>query len=220
MAKLCRRRRFIGCALALAACSAPTGPDGCRNGVDEKGRGPTLAHTLQCMPVVSDVQCVTLQSEVGFCASGISRTTTASSEWISSNPSVARFTSPGFLRVFSAGQIEISSRVGRDVAEGDYAYAVAPGAVPERLSRLFVRVRDAASNGRLLNVRVEVQPTRGPSQSCETSVAEICSFLIFVGPARISTHLQGYEPAEIDAPPSLPDEPFTQSATVDLRRIR
>jgi hypothetical protein len=210
----------ICCALAFATCSSPIGPGECRNGVDDRGRGPVIFHTLQCTPVGSDVQCVTQRSEGGHCFDPTSRNVTASAEWISSNPGVARFTSPGFLRVFSAGQVEISSRVGPDGAVGDHAYVVGLGAVPERLSRLFVRVRDAATSGRLLNVRVEIQPTRGPSQSCETGVAEPCSFLIFVGPTRVSASLQGYESAEMTAPPPLPDEPFTQSATLDLRPMR
>jgi hypothetical protein len=208
-------------AAALGACASPTEPGVCRNGRDDLGRGPTNHYVLTCAPEGLDVRCTAQHSQVGYCADSTRRDVTASVAWISSDPSVGEFLSPGFLKVLSSGQVEISAKAGFEIVSGDYAYDVAPGLTPERLAHLLVVVSEAGNpDRRVANARIDVRPTRGPSQTGQPSTTGSRWFWIFAGPAQVQASMDGYESAETTAPSPLPNGAFTQHANLDLRRIR
>ena len=211
----------IALAVATSACASPTGPGECRNGSDGLGRGPTSLYVLRCAPEGLDVRCIAQHSQVGYCADGIIRDVTTSVEWISSNPTVADYASPGLLKVLGAGQVEVSVKAGSEIISGDYAYDVAPGLTPERLAHLLVVVSEAGNpDRRVANARIDVRPARGPSQTGQASNTGSRWFWIFAGPAQVQASMNGYESAETIAPPPLPDGAFTQHANLGLRRIR
>jgi hypothetical protein len=153
------------CLLGALACS-PTDP--CINGRDGIGRGPVQVLTDSCTPSGSDVQCSATARETGYCATSVQRDITSMTDWISSAPAVATFTTPGLLKVLAPGEVSITAAQGFEAFGGDYDYTVAPGTSPERMSHLAVIVSDTADK-RLAGAGITVFPDRGPSQSGVTN---------------------------------------------------
>ncbi len=211
---------LVALAGSLATCSSPLEPGECRDGHDGLGRGPTNFYTLSCSYVGSDtIQCASQHAQVGYCANSTRSDVTATTVWSTSNPAAATFVSPGVLKITGAGQVQVTAKIGFDEASGDYAYSVAPGTTPERLLKLSVIVRDAANADRRLGgATIEVEPDRGPSQSCLSSATGHCNFWVFDGRTRVRASLQGYESSDVLA--TRPSGGFTMLATLDLQRIR
>lgn len=211
----------IGLAGSLVTCSSPTDPGACHNGRDGLGRGPITVHTFSCAYAGSDtIQCTSQQRQTGYCRDSTPRDMTAMTEWLTSNPGAATFISPGLLKVTGTGHVQVIARVGFSEASGDYAYAVAPGATPERLMKLSVILQDATNTQkRLADAAIEVVPERGPPQSCRSSSTGHCQFWVLDGRIRVRATLQGYEPAEGFAVKPFPNDIF-QRAIFDLKPIR
>ena len=206
---------------SLSTCSSPTGPGPCRNGRDGLGRGPVDAYDFSCAYVGADtIQCESRHSQLGYCSAFVHKDITATTEWLTSNPAAAMFISPGLMKIVGTGQVEIIAKVGSREASGGYVYVVAPGTTPERMINLSVIVRDAANaDRRLAGATIQVEPDRGPPQSCLSSSTGHCNFWVFDGRIRVRASLQGYESSEALAVRPWPDG-FTLLATLDLRRIR
>jgi hypothetical protein len=141
------------------------------------------------------------------------------SEWFTSDPAVATFVSPGVLKVTGTGQVQVGSKYRFDLISDDYVYVVAPGTTPERLLKLSAIVRDAANaDRRLAGATIQIEPDRGPSQSCLSSATGHCNFWVFDAPIRVRASLQGYDSSDVLA--TKPSGGFTMLATLDLQRIR
>jgi hypothetical protein len=222
-----RWRRSIRCvalvvlAGSLATCNSPTGPGPCVNGVDGLGRGPVYSYNLSCAFVGSDtIQCTNGLREGGYCAVSGLRDVTSITEWSSSNPAAAIVVAPGVLKVTGTGIVQVIGRIGIQSADSPHVYSVAPGTTPERLIKLAVIVQDTASTPRrLTGATVEIEPDRGPPQSC-LSNSGLCEFWVFDGRIRARATLQGYEPAEGVAARASQDNPQYQSVTLGLRAMR
>jgi hypothetical protein len=148
------------------------------------------------------------------------RDVTSITEWSSSNPAAAIVVSPGVLKVVGSGVVQLIGKVGMQAADSRHVYAVAPGTTPERLINLSVIVRDAANvDRRLVGAAIQVEPDRGPAQSCLSSGTGHCEFWVFDGRIRARATMQGYGSAEGIAVKPSPDT-FTQHAILDLRAIR
>lgn len=59
--------------VALAACGAPTSPDGCD---DPYGREPVALLRVECTPSAAGMQCQAFLQESGYCASPDERNVT------------------------------------------------------------------------------------------------------------------------------------------------
>jgi hypothetical protein len=175
---------------------------------------------MLCTYAGSDTfQCRSTLRQVGYCAEEGLRDITAMSEWFTSNQAVAAFVSPGVLKVTGTGQVQVSSKYRFDLISDAYVYVVAPGTIPERLLQLSVIVRDAANaDRRLVGATIQVEPDRGPSQSCLSSATGHCIFWVFDARIRIRAGMQGYDSADGVAT-KLPDS-FTMHATLALQRMR
>jgi hypothetical protein len=151
----------------------------------------------------------------------VHRDITATTEWLTSNPSAATFVSPGVMKVIGTGQVDVIIKVGTQQESGRYAFAVALGTTPERLVKLSVITQDTASTPRrLARAAVHVEPDRGPTQQCVTDNGGLCYFWVFDGRIRARATLNGYEPAEGLAARMPDDNPFSQNVTLALRAIR
>jgi hypothetical protein len=180
----------------MVACCSPTSPYECHNGRDGYGRGPVPSIASDCVPVGSDLQCHASWHESGYCASNAVRDITGVSEWKSSNPPVASFTSPGWLKVVAPGEVLISATYGF-LSTAERAYAVAPGAAPEPMVHLLVTVEDATvPNRRLPDAMIDVMPTRGDAQECRSSSTGGCFFWVFRTAVQVRAIKPGYQPGE------------------------
>ena len=223
MRSLIRCTALAGLVAALATCSSPTEPSCVIPGTKPPmSRGPIHYYGFTCGYVGADtIQCTAQDVETGYCADSPPIDITARTEWFTSNPAAAVFTSPGLLKVIGTGQVQVTAKFGFAGIDGDYVYAVALGTTPERLIKLSVILRDAADTERRLpDAAIEVLPERGPSQSCRSSNTGHCEFFVLDGRIRVRAMLEGYEPAEGLAVRPWQDTPLYQHAIFDLRRIR
>ena len=213
--RLVRRLSFLIFASICAAFCSPTDP--CEGGHDSLGRGPIEILQVFCDPMGADVQCRATSRQAGYCATG-GTDITATSQWTSSNPVVATFTAPGFLKVLAPGEITISPGMGYS---GDYDYTVAPGIPPERMSKLSVIVEDAAQSGkRLVGAHIEVTPERGPSQTCFSNNTGFCGFWIFPTTVRARATFSGYESTDGVAQPPTTEQTTGLSQSIFLKLSR
>ena len=201
------------CLLGVAACS-PTDP--CINGRDGIGRGPIQILTASCTPTGSDVQCSATAREAGYCATSILKDITSITDWISSAPAVATFTTPGLLKVLAPGEVSITARQRFETFGGDYDYTVAPGTSPERMSHLAVIVSDTAD--KLPGANITVFPDRGPSQTGVSNSSGVAQFWVFPTAVRVAVSLNGYATLEAGTSPPNPAS-WTQSIIVKLSAL-
>jgi hypothetical protein len=207
-------------ALLASACGSPTA-ETCVNGVDQLGRGPTVLLTAQCSPVGSDLACVGKVDQAGYCAN--TATITGKTQWISREPDVAAFENSGatvgVLRAMTAGVAEVYFTFGVYGPSETIAFAVAPGSTPERMLRLSIVMfasSVSSTSPRLSGVALNVQPDRGPVQTCQTNQNGACEFWVLSGDIKISATKDGYTPAQITSTPNALDGSFLKSVPLAL----
>jgi hypothetical protein len=161
-----------------------------------------------------------MRYENGYCATQSGPTdVTVLTQWNASNPSVAMFAAPGFLKVLGPGVVAVFAAQGF-LKSDSLAFSVAPGSTPERMVHLQVSVVDASvvtTNKWLVGAAIDITPDRGPTQSC-TSSSPIgsCDFWVFSGAMRVHASASGYEPGDASASPP-PAGSFSQYVKVGLR---
>jgi hypothetical protein len=187
--------RIAAGVLAFASACSPTSPYECVNGRDGYGRGPVPALTVSCRPNASDLSCTAIGTETGYCT-GPSQDFTVIAVWASSNPAIAAFIRPGALKVFAAGEVEISA-TSRSIPAVPLAYAVAPETPPEQLLRMLIIVTDSATSTRLSDATVDVFPASRPPRSCTTAGGGGCFVWTYAGRNRIRVTKTGFIPAEL-----------------------
>ena len=195
---------LVAVASMAVTCNSPTTCD-CHNGVDCAGRGPVQSLRVSCAQDASDERCQALRSETGYCVTQPGSTdVTILTQWNSSNPAVAVFAAPGFLKVVGPGVVVVSAVEGVLTADS-LAFTVAPGSTPERMVDLQVSVVDASvvtMNKWLLGAAIDITPDRGPTQSCISSgPIGSCDFWVFSGTIRVHASAAGYEPGDASASP-------------------
>jgi hypothetical protein len=187
--------------LVAASCNSPTA-DTCINGVDQEGRGPTVGlGQAVCGPVGSDLQCASRITQSGYCADASPVVIWDKIQWVSLEPQIGTFQDPavGFLKVLTAGVVEVQYAVAFDKAD-PVAFSVAPGSTPEQMIKLGVILYAnsvSSSSPRLSGVALDVQPDRGPEQTCQTNQNGVCEFWVLSGNVRISATKDGYVSAQI-----------------------
>jgi hypothetical protein len=196
---------WMAVASMAVACNSPTSTCGCHNGVDCNGRGAVAFLQVRCVQEGSDERCQALRSETGYCVTRPGPTdVTVLTQWNSSNPSVAFFAAPGFLKVLGPGVVVVSAVEG-PLRTDLLAFTVAPGSAPERMVHLQVSVVDASvvtTNRWLVGAAIDITPDRGPIQSCISSgPIGSCDFWVFSGTIRVHASAAGYEPGDASASP-------------------
>jgi hypothetical protein len=144
---------------------------------------------------------------------------TGLTQWNSSNPSVATFTAPGFLKVLGPGVVVVSVVEGQFLTADPLAFTVAPGSTSERMVNLQVSVVDASvvtTNKWLDGAAIDITPDRGPTQSCISSgpIAS-CVFWVLSGTIRVHVNATGYAPEDASVSPP-PAGVFVQGLKVSL----
>jgi hypothetical protein len=213
---------LMAVASMAAACKSPTSTCDCHNEVDCEGRGPVPFLQVRCVQDGSDERCQAIRSETGYCVTQPGPTdVTVLTQWSSSNPSVASFDTPGFLKILGPGVVVVSAVEG--LVKDSLAFSVAPGSTPERMVYLEVSVVDASvvtTNKWLLGAAIDITPDRGPAQSCISSgPIGSCAFWVFSGTIRVHASAAGYEPGDAPASPP-PAGGFSQYVKVSLTPAR
>jgi hypothetical protein len=213
---------LMAVASMVVACNSPTRTCDCHNGVDCEGRDPVPFLSVRCVQDGSDERCQASRSESGYCVTQPGPTdVTVLTQWNSSNPSVASFAAPGFLKVLGPGVVVVSTLEG--LLRGDsLAFSVAPGGTPERMLNLEVSVVDAsvATNMWLLGAAIDITPDRGTTQSCISSgPIGSCNFWVLSGTIRVHVSAAGYEPGDASASPPVAGS-FSQFLKVALNPAR
>ena len=158
---------------------------------------------MQCTPAGSDLQCSVTYEEMGYCANPTPRDFTNSARWISSDASVATFRVPGSLKVIASGQIQVyaQSLANQYIVSETQAFVVAPGQAPERLANIGVGVQDANTKRFIQGATVELEPSRGQSQTCQTNQNGQCQFWSYAVQTTLRASSSGYSPAEVSVTP-------------------
>ena len=204
-------------AMSVIGCRSTAGPS-C---TDQYGRGSDQPDVLNisCAAVGSDLQCSAVATNTGglyvYCP--VTLSVTDQTSWTSSDVSVAAFTGspPGFLKVFVPGRVEVAATFGF-LRGSATTFAVAPGAIPERMIQVSVIVQDSRTAARVPDVIVDVMPERGPAQTCLTGQFGGCLPFpqVLSGTTRIRASKAGYQPIEVSLPP--PQNSFFQATILKL----
>jgi hypothetical protein len=184
---------LLAFSLSAFGCRNPSMCE-CVNGIDCYGRGSNPIFTVQCAAVGSDERCQLLQTEQGlYCPTpnkGKTIDVTSTSQWSSSDPTIAILLGPGVVHTVGSGIVVISAVPPTGVPIAPVAaFNLAPGTVPEQMVHLEVLV-EPASTGSAIGAVVSVTQERGSPQSCVTtaamnSVEGICYFSVFAGTVHI-----------------------------------
>jgi hypothetical protein len=205
------------------ACNSPASTCACHNGIDCDGRGPVASLRVSCAQEAFDERCQALRSETGYCVTQPGPIdVTLLTQWNSSNPSVAMFAAPGFLKVLGPGMVVVSAVQGLLRADS-LAFMVGPGSTPERMVHLQVSVADASvvmTNKWLLGAAIDITPDRGSTQSCVSSgPIGSCDFWVFSSMIRVHASAAGYEAGDASASPP-PVGLFSQYLKIGLMPVR
>ena len=179
--------------VALAACGAPTSPDGCD---DPYGREPVALLRVECTPSAAGMECQAFLRESGYCASPDDRNVTGDARWFSSDTSVGHFSPPGVFQTRSAGTVRIHAEYSLFLKSEEQAFAVLPGQPAERLASILIGVKDTTTGTFLADARVDVAAERGNAVTCQTDVQGQCRVWTYLSPVRVTVTKPGYQRAE------------------------
>lgn len=178
---------------AMVGCSSPTSPGACVNGHDGLGRGPVSYLIANCVPGNSEVHCQSTMEELGYCASG-PVDVTATTQWISTNSSVAVSTGPGRFQLQGPGATVIFSETGYSYSMQAFAYQVAAGGGIQQIGVVEVDVWSKTTGGFIPGATVDFTSATS-AQTCQQlfgTPTGLCRFWTDFSPAVVRASAPGY----------------------------
>jgi hypothetical protein len=123
--------------------------------------------------------------------------------WISSDGSVATFRAPGYLQVIASGQTQVyaQSLANQYIVSEAQAFVVAPAQAPERLANIGGRVAQANNGVSIQGALVQLEPSRGVSQTYLTDQYGQYQFWSYAVPMTLRASKPGYSSAEATVTP-------------------
>ena len=204
--------------LIVASGCSPLGPGECRNGKDGIGRGPFTEVWVECTQASSGVQCRADRVEWGYCAE-LTRDVTSVSRWISTNPSVAAFTSPGQLEIRAIGGTAVYAEFESYYSPQVFGFFVDPAGNLQRVGVVDVQVFNTSTGGVLPLTNVEFTPQTGGAQTCQQGPGAPytpCRFWSDLSPGVVRASKSGYAPAQQTVTPEPPN-PADRATYVSLK---
>ena len=168
------RSAVAAIAVAASSCSSPT--SACDDPRATSGFNTIM---VSCIPSASDARCsATAYNYNTYTCGTTSKDVTALATFISSDPSVATFgtpgVAPGYVTAVGTGNVTITaSYANLDVIESARMF-FSPGVASENLVDLTVSVRNAVTLATIAGASVTVTPDKGVSQTCATNQFGSC----------------------------------------------